>query len=54
MPELGLGPSVPLEPGFSVKEKIQDSNLGQEGRKEKQGEGDGEGRGRRIEQTETV
>lgn len=40
---------MPLEPGFSVKEKTQDSNPGQEGRKEKQGKGDGEGRGRQID-----
>lgn len=48
---------MPLEPGFSVKEKTQDSNPGQEGRKEKQGEGDGEGRDRQIDrqkQSETM
>lgn len=41
MPGAGTGSPVPLEPGFSVKEKTQDSNPGQEGRKEKQGEGMG-------------
>ena len=41
---------MPLEPGFSVKEKTQDSNPGQEGRKEKQDEG----RGRQMDRNSLI
>lgn len=47
-------PSLPLEPGFSGKEKTQGSGPGQEGRKEKWGGKEGWGKAKAGRQTGTV